>query len=462
MSSSSGRMHASGDVALDDRRSEGQGSRMTESWKRWEGQVAEGKVHLRQYLGGSDHSAVYLTEFGAPEPRKAAIRLIAEDPQNAERQLARWNRAAKLSHPHLLRLFQTGRCQLENTELLYVVMEYADEDLSQILPQRPLTPAEAQDMLLPVLDALSYLHANKFVHGHLKPANIMAVDNVLRISSDGLYNAGESIGAVNKPSVYDPPETATSGISSPADVWSLGVTLVETLTRRLPAWESAQQDEPVLPESLPQPLLDIARHCLLRDPERRWTVSEIKARLQPPAPAPVEQPAVGAKPFAKWRYILPVAVGLILLAILAAPKLFNRGPEPPHRAVAEREVAPPAASAPSTALEPAKTKPPTGGVVQGAVENQVLPDVPQRARDTIQGVVRVTVRVAVDPSGSVTGATLDSAGPSKYFAGLALEAARRWKFRPKQVDGQNVASAWLLRFQFERTGTKVLPVPAAP
>jgi len=461
MFSSSGRMHASGDVAVDQRRLDGQGRRMTESWKRWEGQVADGEFHLRQYLGGSDHSAVYLTEFGVPEPRKAAIKLTAADPQNAERQLARWELTAKLSHPHLLRIFQTGRCQLENTELLYVVMEYADEDLSQILPHRPLTPAESHDMLLPILDVLSYLHANKLVHGHLKPANIMAVDNVLRISSDGLYNAGELIGAVGKLSAYDPPETAIRGISPAADVWSLGVTLVETLTRRLPVWESPQQ-EPVLPESLPQPLLDIARHCLLRDPERRWTVAEIKARLQPTSPPSYEHMAVGAKPFAKWRYILPVAVGLILLAILAGPRLFNRGAEPPHRAVVEREVAPPAASATPTALEPPKTKTPPGAAVQGAVEDQVLPDVPQRARDTIQGTVRVTVRVAVDPSGSVTGATLDSAGPSKYFAGLALEAARRWKFRPKQINGQNVPSAWLLRFQFERTGTKVLPVPASP
>jgi outer membrane biosynthesis protein TonB len=70
--------------------------------------------------------------------------------------------------------------------------------------------------------------------------------------------------------------------------------------------------------------------------------------------------------------------------------------------------------------------------------------------------------VAVDPSGSVTGATLDSPGPSKYFADLALQAARHWKFRRTKIDGQNVASEWILRFQFESTATKVLPVQTAP
>ena len=44
-------------------------------------------------------------------------------------------------------------------DLLYVVMEHAEENLSEILPQRALTPSEARDMLGLVLDALSNLHA---------------------------------------------------------------------------------------------------------------------------------------------------------------------------------------------------------------------------------------------------------------------------------------------------------------
>lgn len=95
---------------------------MTESWKRWEGQVADGQFHLRQYLGGSDHSAVFQTER---DSQKAAIKLIAADPDSAETQLSRWRQAAKLSHPHLLQIFQMGRCQLGDMNLLYVVMECA-------------------------------------------------------------------------------------------------------------------------------------------------------------------------------------------------------------------------------------------------------------------------------------------------------------------------------------------------
>ena len=117
---------------------------------------------------------------------------------------------------------------------------------------------------------------------------------------------------------------------------------------------------------------------------------------------------------------------------------------------------------PETGQPDAAPKTATGGLVRGAVVNKVVPDVPQSARDTIRGTVRVSVRVAVDPSGSVAEEAFDSPGPSKYFAGLALQAARRWKFAPTKVDGRNISSEWILRFEFESAATKVLPVRAAP
>ena len=69
---------------------------MSRDWKQWEGQVVNGSFPLRQYLGGSDHSAVFLTERRGRDPQKAAIKLIAVDPANTAVQLARWEFAAKL------------------------------------------------------------------------------------------------------------------------------------------------------------------------------------------------------------------------------------------------------------------------------------------------------------------------------------------------------------------------------
>jgi TonB family protein len=91
-----------------------------------------------------------------------------------------------------------------------------------------------------------------------------------------------------------------------------------------------------------------------------------------------------------------------------------------------------------------------------------MPDVSVSARNTIQGKIRVSVRVAVNPEGEVKEASLASAGPSRYFANKALEASRRWKFRPAEVDGRPVSSEWMLRFQFGRTGTEVVPTESKP
>jgi TonB family protein len=92
------------------------------------------------------------------------------------------------------------------------------------------------------------------------------------------------------------------------------------------------------------------------------------------------------------------------------------------------------------------------------VVQQVLPDVPQKARDTIRGTVRVGIKVSVDPSGEVTDATIDSPGPSSYFANLALQAARQWKFAP----AHDASSIRILRFEFTPNGAKAFAQPSSP
>jgi TonB family protein len=456
---------------------------MTEAWKQWVGQAVNGEFRLLRYLGGCERGAVFQTERREPDPQRAAIKLIPADLQNAEVQLRRWAEAAKLTHPHLIQIFKTGRCQLDSGEFLYVVMEYAEEDLAQVLTQRPITASEAAEMLEPTLDALAYLHGKGLVHGHVKPANIMAVDDRLKLSSDSLCRTGEPSGSLARAGVYDAPEIAAGGISPAADVWSIGVTLFEALTQRLPAWEGGEQQEPVLPEILAEPFREIASHCLYRDPQRRWTVAGIAARLRGTSPAPPVQtaPAPQRGPSRRWRYLVPaVGLGLLLAVLFASPRLFNHQPEPqqapapaleqplPERKPVAPEPAPSTTgnddrkeSSPSAAPSPA-VKPSHQGVVRGEADHQVLPAVPRSARSTIRGKVKVSVRVRVSPTGSVVGAKLASPGPSKYFAEQALQAARHWKFSPPKVDGQDAASEWILRFEFGSSGTKAVPAQVAP
>ena len=216
----------------------------TEAWKTWEGRTVDGKFPLRQWLGGSDHSAVFLTDLGGSQ--KTVIKLIAAG-LHADRQLSRWAAASKLSHPHLIRLFEMGRCRFDGIPLLYLVMEYAEENLSQILPLRALTPAEVGDMLPPALDALSYLHGKGLVHTSVRPSNILAVADRLKLSTDRVCQRGESDDKPASLTIYNAPELANGDVSPSIDVWSLGVTLVVTLTQHPPTDRATEQQDPSRP-----------------------------------------------------------------------------------------------------------------------------------------------------------------------------------------------------------------------
>jgi TonB family protein len=446
-------------------------------WKQCEGQVVDGHFPLRQYLGGSDHSAVFLTERGKPHPKKAVIKLVSASVA-AEDQLARWQAAARFSHPHLLQLFETGRCQFDNESFFYLVMQYAEEDLSQILPSRALTDAEVQDMLPPLLIALRYLHSQGMVHGHIKPANVMAVSDRLKLSSDSISPAGKTEKGASV-GVYDAPESKESGKTAASDMWSLGMTLVEVLTQR-PAMREGAQGELLLPQTMPMPFREIAAECLRRDPRERWTIDQIEQRLRPDRdrkaaakPAVIASEPVDSEEAPKRRLRPIIAVVVALVAILVLLKFFRRSSEnTPASSAPPASVQETRGSASDTRTVPGHPKPtattrsssppgniasaaPSGGGGGGnaAILEQAMPDVSRGARNTIEGTIKVNVRVNVDSSGAVSDARFERRGPSDYFARKSMEAARKWKFAP------NAGRAWILHFEFRRSGTRVIPAP---
>lgn len=440
-------------------------STQSELWKNWEGRVADGKFPLRQWLGGSDHSAVFLTERTGAEPQKAAIKLIPADSREAA-QLSRWADAAKLSHPHLIRLFEYGCCQIDETRLLYVVMEYAEENLAEILPLRPLSAAEASQMLRPAAEALDYLHRSGFVHGRIKPSNIMAVGDQLKISADRLCKSGER-GDARTPSVYDAPELVMAGPSPAADIWSLGATLLAVLTQNEPNLKNLAREPVVVPETVSQAIREIARRCLQIDPQQRCTASDILNRLQPQAsrpPVPVSAGAVETRTSesrSKRWIAVSIAAAALVLVVWVGNKFISHQPSVPAAEVSPTKSQDiPAEQSPAPFA--GKAQPAPTGTARGSVLHQVMPDVSQNAQNTIQGRLKVVVDVSVDASGNVSDAKFVSRGPSTYFANRALAAARAWKFNPPQVNGRAAPSEWVLRFQFRKTSIEVFPVERHP
>ena len=257
------------------------------------GQQVDGRFPLRKLLGVSPNSAAFLTTVEPPRPTEpateAAIKLIPEDPANSDLLLERWQAAAALAHPGLLRLLHFGRCAVDGAPCLYIVSELADEDLGQLLPQRALTSDEARGMLAPVLAALDFLHEHGLVHAGLKPSNIHAIGDNIKLSSDRILPAGESASTWPLAAPFAAPESVLFPAS---DIWSLGNTLCQTLAQALPGEKI--RGEFSLPE-LPAPFAEIVRAALVEDATLRITLDSVRSVLDPNF-VPKRKPDVKVEP----------------------------------------------------------------------------------------------------------------------------------------------------------------------
>jgi TonB family protein len=100
------------------------------------------------------------------------------------------------------------------------------------------------------------------------------------------------------------------------------------------------------------------------------------------------------------------------------------------------------------ALSPASS--PSDPAASTSALHEVIPDVPPGTRQSIRGHIKVRVRIVVDPDGSVIAATADRIPRGKYYARLAVEAARQWTFPAIDTQSRRVMQ---IRFDFARDET---------
>jgi len=426
-------------------------SRGVELGKRWEGQTVDGRFQLQRYLGGSASAAVFQTQHRGS---KVAIKLLRTNSQETESQLAQWRKVAELSHPNLVRILEVGRCWLAGNELVLIVTECAEENLSEVLPRRALSTAETEELVRPALDVLRFLHQRGFVHSRLRPSNVMSVSEQLKFSIDSVRPAGQAE-PPSETSVYDAPEAREGTFSPAGDIWSLGVIIAEALTQKLPT--SAND---VLSANLPQPFADIVQHCLQQSPAQRWTPKEVGTRLQgetvPQFSGTLEETPERPRKSGLGARVAIAAVIVIVLGLIYS--LVHRG-SPPAQSVPTQSASAAEDASPRAPADrgPAPAPASTGPRASGAVLKRVPPNDSASARRTIHGTIKVRVKVDVDPSGNVTGANFLTPGPSKYFSRLSMDAARQWKFQAPVSHGQTLPSQWILLFEFTRGGAQVTP-----
>lgn len=245
--------------------------------------------------------------------RPVAVKVLAEhlaaDAAFRRRFLREARLAARLSHPHVVGVFDAG----EEDGRPFIVMELVrGETLADVLARRRRLPAdEVTALAVQAAEGLAHAHAHGLVHRDIKPQNLLLrEDGTLKIADFGIARPATStermteIGTVLGTAAYLPPEQAGGDEVGPAaDIYALGVVLYEALTGRTPYPAAtlgellqAQQAGVVTPvrelaPETPVRLEDVVMRCLARNPDYRpASAADLAAELAGPGPEASTRP----------------------------------------------------------------------------------------------------------------------------------------------------------------------------
>lgn len=297
--------------------------------------------------------------------RTVAVKILhahlAEDPSFLSRFRHEALAAARLTHPHIVAIYDTGSepGEQEGPDQHFIVMEYCGGGTLLDLLQRsgPLSPEKAVNIAATTCDALSYAHTAGVTHRDIKPANVLLTDNgILKVADFGIAKAAFSsgdittTGAILGSVTYLSPEQAAGEEPGPrADLYSLGVVTYQLLVGRPPFEEATDiatalghlHDTPpplrAIRAGIPRSLDAAVTKALAKAPEDRYgSAEEMKTalvnavggtgetqaiRYAPPAhhehPIDAEQGSPSGFFKTEGRRIAPIVL-LVLVAVIAA------------------------------------------------------------------------------------------------------------------------------------------------
>ncbi|MBC7855827.1 MAG: serine/threonine protein kinase [Pirellulaceae bacterium] len=244
------------------------------------------QLEILELLGKGGMGAVYKARQRGLD-RLVAVKVlppeIGHDPAFAERFTREARALARLSHNHIVSVFDFGQAD----GLFYIVMEYVDGvNLRQMIQTGKLTPAEALAIVPQICEALQFAHDEGIVHRDIKPENIL-IDKRgrVKIADFGLakllgQDAGDHMLTATHQIMgtlrYMAPEQmqGTREVDHRADIYSLGVIFYELLTGELPMGKFAPPSKKV---QIDIRLDEIVLRALEQEPEQRYQhASEIK------------------------------------------------------------------------------------------------------------------------------------------------------------------------------------------
>jgi serine/threonine-protein kinase len=223
-----------------------------------------GRYRLEGRLGFGGMSTVHLAIDQRLE-RQVAVKLLAEhladDPAFVSRFQREAQAAARLVHPNIVQVFDSGRD--ESTGQYFIVMEYiAGSSCAEILRDDGwLEVREAIDIIEQACEGLFYAHRNGVVHRDVKPGNLLrSIEGEVKLADFGIAKATEQssitqVGSVLGTAAYLAPEQARGEEAGPsADLYALGVVTYQLISGRLP-YEATSLTELALKQQQETPAL---------------------------------------------------------------------------------------------------------------------------------------------------------------------------------------------------------------
>jgi serine/threonine-protein kinase len=262
--------------------------------KRTGADVVFGHYSIRGEIGKEPLGALYLARD--PESGSSVvIRTLRLEEEFEPRDQAEVRKsffreaeaAARLRHKGIRQLIETG----ENDGVAWVVMEYIEgEPLTRFTADYDRLPvSDSLELVARAAEALNYAHAEGVVHRDIKPANLIydVLRDELKITDFGFAHITDSgrsrTGLVlGTPSFKSPEQLADGKVTSASDLFSLGVTLYQLITGKLPfqadsmvALMHSIVSLPHIPPSTARPELtpgiDAVISCALhKDPDKRF------------------------------------------------------------------------------------------------------------------------------------------------------------------------------------------------
>ncbi len=339
------------------------------------------RYRVEREIGRGGMATVFLAHDLRHE-RPVAIKLLHEDlgaTIGPERFLAEIKVTAKLQHPHVLSLIDSGRAG----NLLYYVMPFVDgESLRDRLDRERVLPLEdAVRLATEVADALAFAHAQGVVHRDIKPANILLQGGHALVADFGIALAVQSAGGARLTQTglslgtpqYMSPEQAMGeqSVDARSDLYALGAVTYEMLTGDPPFTGATVQsivakvlsERPTPPsvvrDTVPEAVEAAVMKALAKLPADRFADARaFAAALALPATSSsglatgtgARRASPPARPSRAW----PIATGVMTAVAAGSLALLAfRTPDEPDVTRAEVEIAPSdALTPPSVALAP--------------------------------------------------------------------------------------------------------------